>query len=168
MSKKILKDFDEGWGDADFPLLFDVEMRRTDNWHEIGIHPNYVIATTTDQNWYSMGFHIQSLKKMCNEDDDSSNDGRTLQDEPLSQLTIQMIDPDNLRRQTLVPPNDNLREDPIVNHERYNNNKLGHFHWLALDTFEFLQCVMGFDDEEDENNNYRGGDTSIDDVIKHE
>jgi hypothetical protein len=100
---------------------------------------------------------------MYDEDDENSIiEGKTVGGEPLSQLPRhQIIDPHNRSGgQTLVPTNGNLKNDHIVSVNRSNHNQ--------LDTFEFLQHVIGSDDKEEEenNNNYRGGDGSIDNVIE--
>lgn len=175
LSKKILKDFEERWGDADFPLFADGgDIRRTQNRRQKGIHPNLVLATALDPRTKNLkGLNREEVEKVWDsifkallrmygneEEDNNSNEGTSIQDEPLSQLPRQkMSNPDYRRRQTLSPTNENLTADSILTVQRYNHND--------LDAYEFLQRVMG-SDEDDEENDFRGGDGSIDDDIKQE
>ena len=149
LSKKILKDFEDRWGDANFPFFDGGDRRRIENRRQKGIHPKLVVATALDpRTKYLKGLSqveveqvwdviFKALTRMHGEkEDDNSSDKGNVDDEP----------PSELQRQTQSVERDNNTQSDAVD--------------------EFYQGIMGSDDEDE--NDFRDGGGRIKEKIKQE
>jgi hypothetical protein len=179
LSKKILEDFENRWGDADYAIFelglgVDAEIRRVQQNRQKGIHPVLVLATALDPRTKNLkGMKHQEINQVWDyvsnsllrmyagededengdDEDDNSEDDNSDNDEDqfLSQLPRKTINP-NYVRQTSCASTGTVT---------INANS------TQDDSFDFLKRVMGSDDDNDDNGGHGVGE-NIENLIAQE